>query len=187
MSAMRIAKLIGTACGLALTLAAPSGALAAAAELVWGRAVAPNGDFSIETVCTEPEIAASANMPNPLKLTFVPQSRVVCAKEGLLLMAASWEMAKLPAGGGTLYDVLWAQIESTSEGEARPVQTTINGRRAITNRAKDGDVLAQTGFIEIGPKRLIVLVAGGQGSKLSFDEQGRVIDRFFASTKVMSQ
>ena len=179
--------MMGAACAMGLAFADPSVATATGADPVWARAVAGNGDFSIETICTSAEVAALADLPNALKITPVPQSRVMCMKDGLLFMAASWEASDLPRDGGSLFDQLWAGIEGRKDAEGGPVKTVINGRRAITNREFTDGVLAQTGFIEISPKRVLFMVAGGQDSRVSAEAQGQAIDRFFGSAKVTAK
>jgi len=149
----------------------------------WVRVAAPDGAFSIETPCSAAEIDELKNASAPDD-TLNPQSRIFCKKANLIFVVGEHDEKELPAGTATLFEAVSARAASDKDVEGTPTLTTIDGKRAFLNRQIQGDVVAQTGVIEVGRKSVVMIIAGfPPNSGLSVEEQGVLIDRFCRSLK----
>lgn len=153
--------------------------------LVWSRTVSPDGTLSAETPCTAGEIHAGRAIPNaqlPIR-NYVPESRILCRAGGRAFMAGVIDVNDAPAGVSA-YDHLVEMLGKRAPAQGKPSQTVIAGRRAIINRAVRGGTIAQTGFIEVGPKKIVTVVAGSMPGAGEIADMGAAIDRFYGSIEV---
>ncbi len=158
----------------------------AAAADVWTRASAPNGAFSAETPCSAQEVEKLRQAPENLGSVQLPVAgRVMCVNQSAGFTAGEVTADDLPATGPGLFDSIVEQARNDTSAGAKPVATTLNGRRAMVNREASGDTMAQTGFIETGRNKMILIIAGfSPGNGLTAAEQGQQIDHFFHSIEV---
>lgn len=182
-------SVIGLACAMGVVFAGPPASARADGEDAWVLVSAPNGAFSIETPCSESEVAALQGVPGSAvpNVEIVPQSRVICRKGPLIFLAGVVEPRDYPASGPSLFDLIVEAVAQAPAVEGKPTTTTIGGRRAFVNREERDGVLAQTGFIELGRAKAIMLVAGFDDASVSVAAQGEAIDHFYASTKVTAR
>jgi hypothetical protein len=157
---------------------------------VWTPAHSPNGLFSVETPCSLSEVAALKGMPGSALPggNSDPDTRVLCKQGDVLFFAGEIDGGSLPPGTSSLFDLISTQAANDKTAEGTPKVTTIDGRRAWINRQEEDGALAQTGFVEVGRTKIILLLAGVQGKvSLSVKQQGDAIDRFYSSVKVTGQ
>ena len=175
--------------GAALALTAGGSAAFAATADVWARSTPPNGAFSVETPCTASEIDALKNLPGdamPMKVE--PDARLVCKKGKILFFAGQAAVGALPAGVTSIFDKIADGVTADTGAEGEPRTLTIDGHRALINRDDSEGPMAQTGIIEVDARTIIVLVAGvEQGSDISLVDQGKMIDRFYGSIRVIAK
>ena len=179
---------LGAVFVFAVAVAGPwSGALAQR-EAQWTSAAAPNGHFTVDTPCTAPEIAALRRAPAGLMagVDLAPEARVLCSKGPWIFVAGEVNVEGVPAGS-SFFDILVQQAAADPTAEGRPTQTTMHGRRAFVNRQEQAGVIAQTGFVEIGRTRIILLVSGSRDSSVGVDVQRQTIDHFFNSISLPSE
>jgi hypothetical protein len=163
--------------------------LVAAAPDSWTRVSPPSGSFSVETPCSIAEIDKLKSAPEDFSgFTMPAQGRVICLTPGLILAAAEIGGGEMAAGDPSLYDMIVTEAAKDPKPDGKPVQTTLNGRRAMINRQVDGKVTAQTGFIELGRGRILLVITGFQPDNTTpLAQQGKQIDRFFNSIAVPGQ
>ena len=185
---VKIGKMIWAVCVMGLAIATPMQSLSAQAE-TWTLAPADNGAFSVETPCTVSEIAAFAPTANQAfeKLGFTTGSLIACQKGPLLIVAGITEVDDLPEGVRSYFDDLAEGMPNGDGMAGKPSVTTFAGRRAIVNRQEKNGFLAQTTVVELGPKRLVMLMCAFENTNLSLAAQGQTLDRFYASFKVTAQ
>jgi hypothetical protein len=175
--------------GVALASSVPGLALPVAT--VWLRAASSDHALSAETPCSFEEVEGFRQLPSDfLKGIILPsQSRIVCAKNGLILLAGVSENSEAEARGSAIFDQLMAFAKADKTAEGAPSLVTIDGHRAFLNRQESNGVVAQTGTIELSRRSIIVAVAGGgqPGVSLTVKEQGDAINRFYGSIKVGGQ
>ena len=181
-----MSKKVGIIAAGALALAVPG---VAAPEIAWSRATSPDHAFSVETPCSAEEIDRAKGLPPEIGdgITLPQASRVVCEKDGFLLVAGVVEEPALPKDGSSLFDQFTKSAGSDSTLEGKPRVATINGHRAWLNRQQQGDVVAQTGVIEVSRSTVILGVTGGNRSTLKPDAQIAMIDRFYGSIQVAAK
>lgn len=171
--------------GIALALSAST--VARAEDASWTRASAPSRLFSVETPCTLLELERFKALPaDVIAGSNLPaEMRVACSKDSVVLVAALVEVDAAETGNTTFFDALMDKAKSDTTAEGVPSRTVIDGRRAFLNRQVEGDVVAQTGFVEAGRNRIVLIITGMRpDSGLSITEQGQIIDRFCNSIKV---
>ncbi|HEX4694051.1 hypothetical protein [Sphingomonas sp.] len=154
----------------------------------WTLAAAPNGAFVVETPCAQADIISLRRVPDSAiaNVTFAPDSRVICRRGKIMLLAGEVDLPAVPAAGRSFFDQFVESIKGDETAEGTPAATTINGHRAFTNRQVANGVVAQTGFVELSRSKIIMLLAGAEeNSGMSVAEQGMIVDRFYASVKVV--
>ena len=175
--------------GVALVAVVFAGSVAMAADTVadaWTKVSPPSGTYTVETPCLPAEVEKFKQLPENFSKIEVPVvGRVICMKPDLILLSGEVIADGLPANGPALYDLIVDQAAKDPAPDGKPMQVTLNQRRAMVNREVSGQHMAQTGFIETGHDRIILIVTGFQPeSKTPLAEQGKQIDRFFGSITV---
>ncbi|MCW1403360.1 hypothetical protein OKA06_13915 [Novosphingobium sp. MW5] len=172
------------ALGMALALAAVPQA-AQAAE--WTRAIAPNGKFSAETICSPSELAALRTAPNTVipDVMLMPESRLICMKDGALMVAGVLEEPNLPAGSKALFDLVSDQVLADKTAEGDPKLGTLGGHRSLYNRQEKDGTVALTGFVELSPTQIVMVIVGKDPkAAMTVAEQDAIITRFSQSIEV---
>lgn len=174
--------------GLSILTAITASTSAEAALQTWHRAVSPDRTFSIETLCNSVEISNLKAAPEvlagmPLKRT----TRVLCIQGDLLQAAAVVELNDLPEGASG-FDALLQKLENNPDAKARMELTDVDGHRAVFNREFRNGMIAQTGFVELEGRKVIMLIAGYQ-EKSEVSESGQIsaLERFTKSLKIGSK
>lgn len=175
--------------GLALVGALTAATAAQAALQAWHRAAAPDGSFSIETVCTAAEIdtlrGATGQLTDGVQLS--PESRVLCQQPDLIQAAGVINLGDVPAGQSA-FDLLAASAKNNPAAGQTQTLTSLDGHRMLLNREVRGKIVAQTGVVEIDSRRLILMISGFQpGTELSASAQAATIDHFTQSLKVAAK
>ena len=109
---------LGLVAAGALALAVP-----AAAADNWVRVSAPDGSFSVETPCSEAELAFGKTAPdNLLKgLPLTVEHRVYCFKSAdFILGAGAFDVPELPWGTATLFDMISTLVANTKDVMGAP-------------------------------------------------------------------
>lgn len=168
---------------MALALAAVPQA-AQAAE--WTRATDPSGRFSAETLCSAEELSAHATSPEDLGSIAIPAaSRLVCLKDGALMVAGVMEEPTLPTGGKSLFDTISDMVTASKGAEGDPKLGTISGRRSLYNRQEKDGTVALTGFVELSPTQIVMVIVGKDPkAAMTVAEQDAIITRFSQSIEV---
>ena len=172
---------------LAATLATPSPAMAQVPAGTWSRAASEDATFSVETPCSAEEIALGRLVPVELAkgLAFAPASRVVCAKNGVLLMVGIQTVPAQDVRDAPFFDQFVKMMKDEKEVDGAPILLDFGGRRAIFNREATPTAVAQTGLIELDRAHVVLVVAGGEVSSAeTATAMGGAIDRFFHSIEV---
>ena len=155
----------------------------------WLLAAAPNGNFSVETPCDAARVADLQRVPNSAlgNLEFMPQARVICRTDKFMFMAGEVEVAAVRPTGPSFFDAFVARTLKDPTLEGKPLRSTIGGRRAFLNRQEKDGVLAQSGFVEVSRKKVVVLMGVGSDSSVPIAEQGKAVDRFYSSLRVVGK
>ncbi len=153
----------------------------------WAPATSGTGTFTIDTPCTAEEIAAFDKMPSVTEgVTFAPNSRILCQKGALLLVAGIFERADYPESAPALFDAFQEMIEhDESGGSIRAFD--FQGRRALVNREEGDGEIAQTQLIELDHSRLILIIGGVGDPGADSGALHAMVDRIFDSVRINEQ
>lgn len=169
---------------VALGLLLLAGQAAAQSGLPHGeRTSSPDKVFSTESPCSS-AVSELLKLSAPEMLTqaaLSAQSSVVCATSQLFFVAGTIEH---DTGKEPLFDHLQKKARAESTDERTHSMVTIAGRRAFLNRQVASGRMAQSGFVELGDRKVVLLIAGGRpGTGLGIEEQAKDIDRFYQSLR----
>ena len=167
----------------ALTLAGAANA----GQEGWAPATSGTGAFTIDTPCTAEEIAAFDQMPSVTDgVSFAPNSRILCKKGELLLVAGIFEPTDYPESAPALFDAFQEMIEhEESGGSIRAFD--FQGRRALVNREESDGQVAQTQLIELDHSRLILILGGFDDAGADSAARHAMVDRIFDSVRINEQ
>ena len=151
---------------------------------LWERAIAQDKSFSIETPCTTGVVEQLRQAPADLLkgVSLPPQSRVACATSQLILVAGAVEGR---SGKTSMFDLAVSDARADPTAEGSPSLTSINGHRAYLIRQTEGNRVAQSGFVELSPNKIVLLMAGARPeTTLTVEDQGAIIDKFYQSLRI---
>ena len=146
---------------LLLALLASGTAALAEAPAEWHRSSSPNGVFSVETPCTPDEVAALKDYvpdhpPAPVAAIYADtQTRVVCIKDDSSFLVSTLLRPRLATESGSLFDFFVQQL-SRQPGAPEPKVTKLSGRRATVNRQVSGELVGESGIVEVNAERVIL-------------------------------
>ncbi len=163
--------------GLALMTSASSGA----SDAGWYRVDSLDSDLSFEVPCSPDNVEfREEGVPE------VGGSRVVLCKRGGATLMVS--VTQFPEGETPpVLDELFSPVPSSERDHVKPVKLAIEGRRYAADRSEDGVMLGQRAAIQINPRKVALIMAGGASEDpASKSDLIAMIDRFFASFKVES-
>lgn len=170
----------------ALPMLVAASLVSAAVPLNWVRAETQDKSFSVETPCDLELVALLARAPERIgELETRRESRVLCVLDGQKAVFTALQV-RVPTkkGDPTLFEMIAERVAKNPEGDKMKA-TTIDGRRAVTNREFEGGNVAQTALVDLGPDGLIILNVGVmKGSAFSAEEALSLIDTFTNSLKV---
>ena len=169
--------LVGLAC-LALS-ATP----AAAGD--WQRVEADSGAFSVEVPCTVEESSLHTAL-NAQSSRVDEANSVSCVAGGAVFnawLASASEAEQLTAA--TAFDQVLGIARDGAPASVTVTEATFSGRRALYSVEVRGAITARSGVIEVGPRTLLVMNAGGVPDRGPVPADiAAQLERFFASVEI---